>query len=526
MGHGSGTSSSVQAPIEVGQQCRGTRRLVELQSDSRGTSQSSGSKQHKTRHRLSKDDQINSEAQMHCRRLVLAWFENHNMIHLEKRFLNDGERGLDEARRELQNLIFFGMVGDEWDEDRQKFGFEAWIDNQVNEAIFNATVAYYQVYGEGSTTGPGEKPDLLKKIENWKKGVVVAKGKRTRHVLPAFINRHLADTISTQGRHGVIWLPQNVEIIPMDYQTFQGSYGVVRRVIIRGASFIPDWIEFPGKTMKAKDSLENRKEHSVEALACPVDHPGVITIHYLNMRTYELYSLWWNGGSIWDMRNYDKFVAEMHPNKILFHFGLDFESRKRLVVYRKNCTYLAWALMCTVDIVHKHDVLHNDLNPNNVMLHFPRDRDDIVFIGVCDWGLSTWMNEEAPSNYGKESTEVVAKHKEKYYCAAPELFHVQGKRGTFQSPVRMACKHKHTIYSESFSVGALAKKIYHHDSTSNLFQKTPEPNSTKVRFELALNELTRVDPIERSTITRVVKLLKSPSYNLENPTMCFRDMAV
>ena len=196
------------------------------------------------------------------------------------------------------------------------------------------------------------------------------------------------------------------------------------------------------------------------------------------------------------------------------------------MAYQKNRAYLAWALMCIVDIVHKHDVLHNDLSPNNVMLHFPRDRDDTVFIGVCNWGMSTWMNEVASSNYGKESTEVVAKHKEKYYCAAPKLFYVQGKRGTSQSPVRMARKHKHTIYSESFSVGALAKKIYHHDSTSNLFQKTPDPNSTKVWFELALNELTRVDPTERSTITRVVNLLKSPPYNLENPTMCFRDTAI
>ena len=96
---------------------------------------------------------------MHCRRLVLAWFENHSMIHLEKRFLNDGER-------RLQNLIFLGMVGDEWDEDKRKFGFEAWMDSQVNEAIYNATMLYYQVYGEGSTTDPGDKPKLLEKIEN------------------------------------------------------------------------------------------------------------------------------------------------------------------------------------------------------------------------------------------------------------------------------------------------------------------------------------------------------------------------
>ena len=194
---------------------------------------------------------------------------------------------MDEARRELQNFIFLGLVGDEWDEDRRKFGFEAWMDSQVNEAIYNATVPYYQIYGEGSTTGLSNKPELLEKIENWKKGVVVAKGTRARYVLLVFIDRHLADTISTQDRHGVTWLPQNVEIIPMDHQTFQGSYGVVRRVIIRSASFILEWIEFAGKTMKAKDSLENCKERSVEALACPVDHPGVIKIQYLNMRTYE-----------------------------------------------------------------------------------------------------------------------------------------------------------------------------------------------------------------------------------------------
>ena len=128
------------------------------------------------------------------------------------------------------------------------------MESEVNEAIYNATVPYYQVYGEGSTIGPGDKPELLEKIENWKKGVVVARGTRARHVLPVFIDRHLVDTISTQGCHGVTWLPQNVEIIPMDHQTFQGSYGVVRRVIICGASFIPEWIEFAGKTMKAKDS--------------------------------------------------------------------------------------------------------------------------------------------------------------------------------------------------------------------------------------------------------------------------------
>ena len=67
-----------------------------------------------------------------------------------------------------------------------------------------------------------------------------------------------------------------------------------------------------------------------------MDHLGVIKLQYLNMKTYESYSMWWNGGSLWNMRMYDKFVAEIHPSKIPLHGGVDFELRKPLVVYRKH----------------------------------------------------------------------------------------------------------------------------------------------------------------------------------------------
>lgn len=86
--------------------------------------------------------------------------------------------------------------------------------------------------------------------------------------------------------------------------------------------------------------------------------------------------------------------------------------------------------MCIVDVVHKHNVLRNDLNPNNVMLHFPGDKDGVIFIGVCDWEMVMWTNEEAPSNYGKESKDEMVKHNEKYNCVGPELFHVWGKEGS------------------------------------------------------------------------------------------------
>ena len=185
-----------------------------------------------------------------------------------------------------------------------------------------------------------------------------------------------------------------------------------------------------------------------------------------------------------------------------------------------------WALMYIVDVVHKQDVLHNDLNPNNVILHFPWNRGGAIFIGICDWGMATWIQEEAPSTYGKKNKEDLRKHRAKYYCAAPKLFDVIRERRTLQSPMRMARAHKHIIKSESYSIGMLAKKIYRMDATSTLFQQNRDANSVKVRFEQALLNLTSVDSAERQTVTYIVNILKGPPYNMETPNMCFRDTVV
>ena len=38
--------------------------------------------------------------------------------------------------------------------------------------------------------------------------------------------------------------------------------------------------------MKVEKNKENRLQRSAEALVCPVDHPQVIKLLYLNTRTY------------------------------------------------------------------------------------------------------------------------------------------------------------------------------------------------------------------------------------------------
>ena len=77
-------------------------------------------------------------------------------------------------------------------------------------------------------------------------------------------------------------------IVPQDENLFEGTFGKVRKVTIRGAASIPEWIEFARKTMKVAKNLDNRKERLVKALACSIDHPGVIKLLYLNTRAYKL----------------------------------------------------------------------------------------------------------------------------------------------------------------------------------------------------------------------------------------------
>ena len=96
------------------------------------------------------------------------------------------------------------------------------------------------------------------------------------------------------------------------------------------------------------------------------------------------------------MRIYDYQVPDVHESTILQTPGPDFEAREHLVVFQRHRAYLAWALMCIVDLLHKHDVLHSDLNPDNVMLHFPQDCENTVFIGVCGWGMASWEEENTP----------------------------------------------------------------------------------------------------------------------------------
>ena len=179
--------------------------------------------------------------------------------------------------------------------------------------------------GVGNSDGSG-KPKLMQLMEKWCDGIAIIKPKG-RTVLPGFVEKDLVAKIAMESRQRVVWLPRSAVIVPQDENVFEGTFGKVRKVTIRGAASIPEWIEFVGKTMKVEKNKENRLQRSAEALACPVDHPGVIKLLYLNTRTYESYSMWWNGGSLMIIMVYDRTIVETHEDEILQNTGHDFEAR-------------------------------------------------------------------------------------------------------------------------------------------------------------------------------------------------------
>lgn len=518
---GRGVGEGDMPPPTEGSSGRPKRNHEEVSGAGESGSTASGSTAKRARKITPKEDRLSEAAIFRIRQEVLDFFNKHDRGYLERSYLSSGKEGLEAVKKVFMNMFLLALGTDEeYLRDRRLLHYQDRLQDLVQESVFNPINCYTAIYRNLPIDLP--KTDLLLKIEWFKAKAVELKGKG-RHTLPKFIQNDLATKIATQNRQGVLWLPRHARVVAKDGNRFEGGYGIVRQVEIKDVETIPPFIQFAGKTMKGLDNLEHRKSRSTEALACPIDHPGVIKVMYLDRRTYESFTLWWNGGSLFGMQQYDKrYAPEMHETELLRSPGPDYEARKRLVLYRKKRAHLAWALMNIMAAVSVQDVLHNDLSPNNVLLHFPDNDDDAIYIGVCDWGLATWTGEVAPSLYGKPNDTELTEAKRKYNWVAPELFHLTGATGSATSPRRASRAHVCTALTDSFTTGLLAKKIYMHDTTSELFQKNRDPKSTVLRFEHALNQLLQINPQKRSTIVHVVNTLKGGPYYLEEPTMCYR----
>jgi tRNA A-37 threonylcarbamoyl transferase component Bud32 len=62
---------------------------------------------------------------------------------------------------------------------------------------------------------------------------------------------------------------------------------------------------------------------------------------------------------------------------------------------------LAMSLIMTMARVHKKTIFHNNISSSNILLHFPPDHVDTVYIGVCDWSMATRIEMSEWTSYCK-----------------------------------------------------------------------------------------------------------------------------
>jgi hypothetical protein len=116
----------------------------------------------------------------------------------------------------------------------------------------------------------------------------------------------------------------------------------------------------------------------------------------------KTYTLWWNGGSLKSFWiNYNSKVSEAtsYEDYHLVNASLLPVDVDKVKAYRKNRVKLVLSLLTIMDKCHVGNILHNNLSPSNIKLHFPLKKLENMYIGVCNWGMASCVEEEKSSSY-------------------------------------------------------------------------------------------------------------------------------
>jgi serine/threonine protein kinase len=202
---------------------------------------------------------------------------------------------------------------------------------------------------------------------------------------------------------------------------------------------------------------------------------------------------------------------------ILNHPNHTIQELEMIKAYRMMATKLAMSLIITMARIHKSKILHNDISTLNILLHFPPDHVDRVYIGVCDWDMAIRFIEDEPSVYGYPTKAEMEKNKKERYWVAPELFYVYSLANSETTIERVQWKHLYTPQSDAYLVGKQALSIWNDEWDRHLF-KTTECGSI---FLSKLTALTNKDPTKRPSLAHVLDIFKSPPYKMELLDCCF-----
>lgn len=490
--------------------------------DSSNPSSSSGQKRKKTPNPNWPPLEYTKEA----RCIGVVFYDRRTQPMLKRSYMNKNEDGYHQLTEDMRHELETKLEESEKCNNYVDYWLASdWLDGMVKSLTTNIVAMWRYVFNkkeDGSDWDDGDRElaSKLQTIQDWCQGFSTSRNKRTPPWKESAENAITTHCISGSFK----WLESSVRVVPMPDREAEGSYGTVRKVHLTKIASIPSWIEFSGKKLKTENLKEKRRDILLEAGGCPVKHPGIIRLSYLNPRTMEGYTLWWNGGSLqkfWkDINNKISEAVSIDDIAKQTHSGLNAQQLQWVKTYRKNRVNLALSFLVIVAKCHDENYLHNDLSPSNVLLHFDPFKENTVYIGICDWGLSGRVVEKEPSRYGYQTMKELDEVKAARKFAAPELFYIFGPPGSTNSLEVCQKKHLYTMEADAYAAGWIAERIWNEEWDSSYFTKVnPEQFQN---LELKLKSLQRQNVKERATVSSVIEILKGKPYFWSMPQCCYR----
>ena len=387
--------------------------------------------------------------------LIVKFYEQNSIRTLESKYVRYRDEGPDKFKMEMTQLMMDALHSPDWFPETDKKGYLKFLESRVHDALWNAKNLLAK-YGRQHRADDEAFNDVLMKVDLFLAQIRPYAKNRNRRGSVGWWNSEEGKQEDRLRMGQLIAIPVTARVIDVDNAARRGGYATIRKVRIEGAPGIEPYWEFAAKLSNQWQSRPDlaKMEHQNESMVVRIPHPGIIRFAAIHAEKYEGYAYWWNGRTIREMLNRDLQYGE--DVYIHLHYGRfpddEIIRAHQLVRFRRKRTELAWALLHIMNEVHKSNNLHNDLSPDNILLHFPPDESQ-VYIGVCDWGMTTKSTEPMQSLYTFTNADQMAETLRRRWWVDPRVMYLHRHDADVQIIPKLSKA------SEEYATAQIAQRI-------------------------------------------------------------------